>query len=106
MKRDLFGRAALTEDPAIIDQLVASYRPAYEKCMFNQTHLYDGIDAMLVRLSDAGLPLAVLSNKPDEFVVPMCCSLLREGSEGKGTDIRRYKLAIILLLGVFVDVGA
>ena len=74
--RDLFGHAAETDNGAVIDDLVAAYRPAYQRCMLRRTRLYDGIDGMLEALTTGGLAIAVLSNKPDEFTVPICASLL------------------------------
>lgn len=60
----LVGRAltAAGLDPATPDAL-ARFLTAYDACMFDTTHLYDGITAALDAL-DPLVPLAVVTNKP------------------------------------------
>lgn len=52
-----------------VDQpaLLEAYRAAYEARAHRSTLSYPGIDELLGRLAADGVPMAVLSNKPDEF---------------------------------------
>ncbi len=49
----------------------------YARSWACKTRPYDGIEKMLAFLNDKNLPLAVLSNKPDEFTVRMCRHFFR-----------------------------
>ncbi len=51
-------------DPATVSQCVAALRTEYSRRMTRKTRPYPGIDTMLQACRDAGLRLAVLSNKP------------------------------------------
>lgn len=75
--RNLFSKASGIDEPHRIDALVQTYRPIYVERMLRRTRLYSGVDALLTRMTADRVPLAVYSNKPDEFTVPMCTSLLR-----------------------------
>lgn len=74
---NLLSRASGIEDANLLASLVERYRKAYWKRMLNRTQLYDGIAAMMNALIEAGIPVSVLSNKPDEFTVPICAALLK-----------------------------
>jgi phosphoglycolate phosphatase len=52
---------------APIAEFVAAFREEYARCWNVQTRLYDGISELLDELSARDHPLAILSNKPDEF---------------------------------------
>ncbi len=48
----------------------------YRQCCTERTRLYDGVAGMLDALTAAGLKMAVLSNKPGEFVAKIVSALL------------------------------
>lgn len=75
--RNLFSKASGIDEPHRIDTLVHTYRPIYVERMLRHTRIYAGIDDLLARMTADRVPMAVYSNKPDEFTVPMCASLLR-----------------------------
>ena len=50
-----------------VDLLAAAYRDEYEARGHRSTTVYPGIAELLLRLDRAGVALAVLSNKPDDF---------------------------------------
>ncbi|MEE8441428.1 MAG: HAD family hydrolase [Spirochaetia bacterium] len=52
----------------LIDLMVAEVQTAYAADPTSRTRLYDGIAGMLTALEDRGIPMAVLSNKPDGLV--------------------------------------
>ena len=72
----LLQRASGSEDSAIVGAMVEQYGPAYMTNMLSTTRLYDGVGSMLDGLTDAEVPMSVLSNKPHEFTAPLCESLL------------------------------
>jgi len=74
----LLSRASGETDADRVDELVNRYRAVYRNLMFNRTRLYPGIGEMLTRLTRGGLPMCVLSNKSDEFTVPICEHYLTE----------------------------
>jgi len=62
-------RAALPDDRQdLLDRSMALMTEYYAKHCFDHTVLYDGVAEMLGRLNEMNIPLAVLSNKPDNFV--------------------------------------
>jgi len=65
-----FARCALPEgrrDQATISRCVELTRADYAGRWKSKTRAYDGITEMLGALAAAGMPMAVLSNKPDDF---------------------------------------
>ncbi len=56
--------------------LLARYRQSYDRRWPEHSAPYPGISELLLRLSRAGLPKAVLSNKADDFVRQMTETLL------------------------------
>ncbi|MBQ3040738.1 MAG: HAD family hydrolase [Clostridia bacterium] len=69
--KELVRRAlpkAVQDVEFIVDSALDVYGQEYAKCYLEKTHLYDGIYKELKELRDAGIKLAVLSNKQDEFV--------------------------------------
>jgi len=73
----LLQRASGTDDPEALAQILAHYRGVYRKNMLHHSKLFDGIGPMLDRLTEAGVPMAVLSNKSHEFTEGMCRVLLK-----------------------------
>ena len=55
-------------DDAALDKLVAWYLPYYNAHANDTTGPYEGIPELLCALKAAGIPLAVVSNKPDRTV--------------------------------------
>jgi phosphoglycolate phosphatase len=53
--------------PATVASLLELYRAAYQRRWKAKTRLYPGIDALLHNLTERGIPLAVLSNKPQAY---------------------------------------
>ncbi len=72
----LLRRASGIEDPDRIGALVEGYRVVYRRRMLDRTRLYPGVAELLDRLVELRIPMAVLSNKPEEFTVPICEALL------------------------------
>ena len=52
----------------LIDRMVAEVNSAYAADPVSRTGFYDGIAGLLTSLADRGIPMAVLSNKPDILV--------------------------------------
>jgi beta-phosphoglucomutase-like phosphatase (HAD superfamily) len=59
----------LTE--AQVETILAHYRPYYAAHATDKSRPFEGILPMMERLRDAGLVLAILSNKPDAAVQPL-----------------------------------
>ena len=55
-------------DAAVVDRVLAWYKPWYDAHSAVLTAPYPGVTALLERLREAGLPAAILSNKPDATV--------------------------------------
>jgi phosphoglycolate phosphatase len=72
----LLAMATGIRDDGRIAELVNGYRKVYPQRMLNKTRLYPGIPAMLDEMAANAVPMSVLSNKPDEYTVPMCEALL------------------------------
>lgn len=53
--------------PALVRTCVADFREAYAATENRHTRIYSGIADMLDRLTAAGIPLAILTNKPQVF---------------------------------------
>ncbi|MGD2109112.1 MAG: HAD family hydrolase [Phycisphaerae bacterium] len=73
---NLVRQTAGIDDTDQILALVDQYRPVYTERMLNKTRLYEGIDEVLDTLTELGIPMCVLSNKPHEYTEPMCEALL------------------------------
>ncbi|MBN2658400.1 MAG: HAD-IA family hydrolase [Spirochaetales bacterium] len=56
----------LQED--LVDRLLMEFRSVYHSVQYNKTDLYDGIADLLSKLKALGIPLAIVSNKPDDMV--------------------------------------
>ncbi len=63
-------------DPGLLDALWALYQRHYLEVNGRQSHVYPGIPEGLVKMREAGLKLACVTNKPLAFAVPLL--------EGKG----------------------
>ena len=67
----LARRAAPALPEQQLQSLVDAYRRRYAERMYLHTRPYDGIEAMLDQLVAARIPMAVLSNKRDDFTVEL-----------------------------------
>lgn len=81
--------AKYREDDARIDALYAAYNRHYAEVYMHTDTTYDGIPALIAQLKGK-YPLAVNSNKQDEFVKALVAQLFPEGTfvaaEGFRTD--------------------
>jgi phosphoglycolate phosphatase len=73
--RRLVQRAlpAAVVDAAVVDACVCDYQQHYESLWHEQTVPYPGIIEVLAELRRRGVPLGVLSNKPQHFT-ELCCA--------------------------------
>lgn len=62
-------------EPTLAASVIDSFKAHYDANWQNGTHPYEGITEALEALSEAGYPLAVLSNKPHAFTVAMTARL-------------------------------
>jgi len=67
----LMRRAAPQADDGLIDSLVEAAAEFYREHAFDNTALYPGIPELLKAVDEAGVLMAVLSNKPQEFTEQM-----------------------------------
>jgi phosphoglycolate phosphatase len=64
---ELVRRAVGARSDELLAAVAQTYRAAYRACGHAKTRIYPGIEALLTALNGRGVPLAVLSNKRDEF---------------------------------------
>lgn len=60
-----FAAAAPHLEPPTDDRWYRAFLDHYDRRLLDHTHLYDGVDAGLRTLQAAGVPMAVVSNKPE-----------------------------------------
>jgi phosphoglycolate phosphatase len=63
--RRALPKDSLTEE--LVQQCLKAYREEYGRRWDQKTRPYEGVPEMLDALTEMGLPLAILSNKPDDF---------------------------------------
>jgi phosphoglycolate phosphatase len=68
--------AASQVDPSRVDGVLARFRVHYAAAPIVKTRLYPGIAEMLEQFVEAGVRLAVLTNKPHDLAVRICGPLL------------------------------
>ena len=81
--RELVRRAMpeyLQSDEALVDHVLADYQEAYSKVYLKTERTYEGVDRLIAQLHAQGLRIAVLSNKPDRYMLPLCEQVLEPGS--------------------------
>jgi phosphoglycolate phosphatase len=68
--RKLIERALPVEavSEELVDKLLKEFRVGYRTVQYNKTDLYEGIAEALAELKARNIPMAILSNKPDEMV--------------------------------------
>lgn len=64
----LIRRASGSGDEVLLQKLKEDFDSHYQVHRFDKTHPYSGARALLEALREKKIPMAVLSNKPDEFV--------------------------------------
>ena len=64
--RRLVEDALETDDPELIDRGVSHFRAYYADHKYDHTQPYEGVADLLDELTNRGLTLAVMSNKPDD----------------------------------------
>ncbi|MDT9146230.1 HAD hydrolase-like protein, partial [Escherichia coli] len=62
------------------DELKREFLDRYETLMYDSTQPFEGIRAVLHRLTDAGLSWGVVTNKAERFALPLVRAL-RLGAE-------------------------
>jgi phosphoglycolate phosphatase len=67
--RLLIEQIAPAAEPASIDRMHAAFMDHYGRHALDHAALYDGIADTLRHFAGAGVPMAVLSNKPHEFTL-------------------------------------
>lgn len=75
----LCRRAIGGSHPHLVARLIELARPRYRVRPMTHTHPYPGIAALVERLHGGGVPLAVLSNKPDEITRAMVAAFFPRG---------------------------
>ena len=68
--------SATAASPEAVQRLGQAFRRVYQERWAETTAPYPGVAALLDQLAAAGLPLAVLSNKPHAFTVQMVARFL------------------------------
>jgi phosphoglycolate phosphatase len=63
-------------DEETIEKCIAIARQEYDSCWADNTKPYPGIPELLDEIDKLGLPMTILSNKPDDFVQVMVKKLL------------------------------
>lgn len=58
---------ASSKDPKTVARLLQAYRAAYDRRWKSKSKPYEGVEALLAALTERGIPLAVLSNKPQAY---------------------------------------
>ncbi len=65
--RDNFRRLLATDDAALVERAVATFRARYDPVGWTETRVYEGVPEMLQALRDRGLALFVATVKPQVF---------------------------------------
>ena len=62
----------VAEDESLVKRCYSEFKDYYKENVSIKTKAYDGIYDILDRLCEKGVPIAVVSNKPDESVKRLC----------------------------------
>ncbi|WP_286220954.1 phosphoglycolate phosphatase [Marinobacter apostichopi] len=62
---------AQPKDDALFNDALAIFFHAYEQINGQHAVVYDGVEACLAKLKEHGCKLAVVTNKPEQFVAPL-----------------------------------
>ncbi len=74
--KELVRRAVPAGREALYEPVLATYREHYDVHLFDRTAPYPGVTGVLTALVEAGVKVAVLSNKSDGFVKRLAARLL------------------------------
>ncbi|NCF44743.1 MAG: HAD-IA family hydrolase [Proteobacteria bacterium] len=66
-------------DDSAVDQLLQAFLDQYEAHIADTSAPYAGVIDTLDQLTDAGIPLAVVTNKPARFTLPLLSALSLDG---------------------------
>ena len=100
---------AMRGDEALVAGCCRRFAQEYAKRWSVKTHAYDGVAELLTELSRRGVPMAVLTNKPDDFTQLVVRKLLAKwqfaavrgvGADGLKKPDPAGALAIAAALGV------
>lgn len=69
--RALAGRREVGQEPAGLEAALARFFEHYEDCLVDRSRPYPGVREGLDTLSRLGLPLGVVTNKPERFTAPL-----------------------------------
>ena len=58
---------SLSKDEVLVERALALYQAHYAACWHDQTQPYAGVSSLLQKLEQRGVPLGVISNKPQAF---------------------------------------
>ncbi|MCL2178326.1 MAG: HAD family hydrolase [Proteobacteria bacterium] len=88
----ILAKRVLPEDwPGSTKELILRYRQHYRQRMWESVRLYEGIPALLDKLKELKIPMAVLSNKGDEFIQLLSKGLLASWAFA---DIRGERMGV------------
>jgi phosphoglycolate phosphatase len=108
----LAKRALPINAPVDLREFIDDYRQRYAERMEHETRPYDGVPAMLDALAERNVPMAVLSNKREDFTVELVKRQLPKWSfvevRGERTGVPRKPdpqaaLALAQVLGLEAD---
>ena len=72
--------AEIQNDEAKVDHALAVYKEKYAKVYMESDTPYDGIPEVFSTLTSRGYRLGIISNKPDDYVLPLAKVLLPKNS--------------------------
>ncbi|PWG61268.1 phosphoglycolate phosphatase [Sediminicurvatus halobius] len=71
MARALAGRRELVEEPPGLEAALERFFQHYRDCLVDRSRPYPGVRTGLDTLRGLGLPLGVVTNKPERFTAPL-----------------------------------
>jgi phosphoglycolate phosphatase len=74
----LIGRVVPEDRQEMVPAVLDGFRQYYPQHMFDTSRPYDGVQSLLAELAGRQVPLAVLSNKPEEMTRAMVATLLAD----------------------------
>ncbi len=92
--REALAHLLGSDDPLLLERAVTLYRERYREWGWKQSHAYPGVPDLLRRLSESGLLIAVVTNKPDVFaemilerlgLLELCAGVYGPGMFGRVT---------------------
>lgn len=71
IRRALGDESAEKYDDNFVKEVRARFREEYQKHMFDETYIYDGVSELVDELKEMGIVSVVVTNKDDRSAVPM-----------------------------------